>query len=115
MRGKNALFEVNSSFLDVSEQSSKHFRVSKAQQTRVWPLSIVIVDEFHCLNNGPKHMCFDILDFQGRTLFQLGTFSLWGWQLTCKLKVFNSFMGILKIIKNDMCFSFLESRIWKNL
>ena len=35
------------------------------------------------------------------------------WEL--KLKVFNSFMGILKIIKDDMCFSFLESRIWKNL
>ena len=61
---ENVLFEVNSSFPDVSEQLSfhvsKHFRVSKAQQTRVWPLSIVIVDEFHCLNNGPKHMYFDI-------------------------------------------------------
>ena len=68
---KNVLFEVNSSFLDVS----KHSRMSKAQQTKVWPLSIVVVDEFHCLNNGPKHMCFDVLDFQGQTLFQWGTFT----------------------------------------
>ena len=71
---KNVLFEVNSSFLDVSEQFSfhvsKHFSVSKAQQTRVSPLSIVIVDEFHCLNNGPKQIYFDVLDFQGQTLFQ---------------------------------------------
>ena len=56
-------FEVHSSFLvNVSEQFSfhvsKHFWVSKAQQTRVWLLSIVIVDEFHCLNNGAKtHTC----------------------------------------------------------
>ena len=74
MRGKNVLFEVNSSFLDVSEQLSfhvsKHFSVSKAQQIRVYPLSIVIADEFHCLSNGPKHMCFDVLDFQGQTLFK---------------------------------------------
>ena len=80
MREKNVLFEVNSSFLDVSEQFffhlSKHFPMSKAEKTRVWPLSIVIVDEFHCLNNGPKHVCFDVLDFQGQTLFQWGTFSL---------------------------------------
>ena len=37
---ENALFEVNFSFLDVSEQLSfdvsKHFRVSKAQRTKVW-------------------------------------------------------------------------------
>ena len=76
----SALYEVNSSFLDVSEQFSfyvsKHFRVSKAQQTRVWLLSIVIVDEFHCLNNGAKHTCLDVLDFQGQSLFQRGTFSL---------------------------------------
>ena len=74
MREKNTLFEVNSSVLDVSEQFSfhvsKHFWVSKVQQTRVWLLSIVIVDEFDCLNNGAKHMCPDILDFQGQSLFQ---------------------------------------------
>ena len=63
MRGENVFFEVNSSFLDVSEQLSfhvsKHFGVSKAQHTWVWPLSIVIVDEFHCLNNGPKVKSLD--------------------------------------------------------
>ena len=59
---KNSFFEVNSSFLDVSEQFSfhvsKHFWVSKAQKTRVWLLSVVIVDEFHCLNNGAKTHVF---------------------------------------------------------
>ena len=71
---KNVPFEVNSTFLDVSEQFpfhvSKDFRVCKAQQTRVWLLSIAIVDKFHCLNNGPKHLCFDVLDFQGQILFE---------------------------------------------
>ena len=55
-------FKVDSSFLNVSERVSfhvsKHFLVSKAQQTRVWLLSIVIVDEFHCLNNGVKTQVF---------------------------------------------------------
>ena len=65
---KNALFEVNSSFLDVSEQFSfhvsKHFWVSKAQQTRVWLLPIV-VDEFRCLNNGAKTHVFWCFGFSG--------------------------------------------------
>ena len=76
---KNALFEVTSSFLDVSEQFSFHVsNISEClkQQTRIWPLFIVIVDEFHCLTNGPKHMCSDVLHFHGQTLFQSATFSL---------------------------------------
>ena len=44
--------------------------MSKAQQTRVWLLSIVVADVFHCLNNGAKTRAFDVLDFQGQRLFK---------------------------------------------
>ena len=52
------LFEVHYSFLNVSEQFSfhvsNHFLESKAQQTKAWLLSVVTVDDFHCLSNGAK-------------------------------------------------------------
>ena len=49
MREKVPFFEVSEQF---SFHVSNNFRVSKAQQTRVWLLSIVMADLFYCLNNG---------------------------------------------------------------
>ena len=74
--------------------------MSKAQQTRVWLLSIVIVDKFHCLNNGAKTHVFDVLDFQGQRLFQRGT-SVYK-KVATKIESLSFFHGHFENYKNDI-------------
>ena len=81
--------------------------MSKAQHTGVWLLSIVLADVFHCLNNGAKTRVLVFWISRDKVCLNEAHLFIKKWQV--KLKFFNYFMGILKIIKMTlvyMCFSF---------